>query len=323
MKRFYIKSCVFLLLIGCLVYGIGIAYRSTISYQNMLINEGISEWPYMPEQITLAVFGPSTGQHGIVNPPEEYKDSFFNFCLSSQTPQYDFQVMQSYSDHIQSGATVILTVFYASPYWTDTEDAFNQKQSRYYHILEPEYIVDVDLSRYWLQRFSPILTAEFSTILSSLLTTPERALTPVQIQGTKKCSSEDATEQQDRLKESQWASISPCFPDVNPVMWDAYHSMLNLCREKEWNAVLVLPPYLPEYNVIFPTEFYPAFQERMTELSEEYDVPFLDYSHDAFYAGRYELFRDIYHLNSAGAKVFNAQLFADIAAIFSDRDSVK
>lgn len=42
------------------------------------------------------------------------------------------------------------------------------------------------------------------------------------------------------------------------------------------------------------------------------DVLWLDYSHDSNYAGQYDWFRNIYHLNGVGAEVSDMQLFEDI-----------
>ena len=49
----------------------------------------------------------------------------------------------------------------------------------------------------------------------------------------------------------------------------------------------------------------------MNGLIEDYGVPWLDYSRDAAFSHRYDLFADIDHLNQTGAALFNEQLYAE------------
>lgn len=53
----------------------------------------------------------------------------------------------------------------------------------------------------------------------------------------------------------------------------------------------------------------------MNGLIEDYGVPWLDYSRDAAFSHRYDLFADIDHLNQTGAALFNEQLYADVQAL--------
>lgn len=99
------------------------------------------------------------------------------------------------------------------------------------------------------------------------------------------------------------------------MMWDAYHDMLDLCREKGWNAVLVTPPYPVEYSACFPDGFYESFLLQVEALSREYGVPYLDYSHEPAFTERYDLFKNIDHLNLDGAALFDGEFFDDIGAL--------
>lgn len=239
----------------------------------------------------------------------------FNFALSSQTPQYDAAVLREFQAQLRPGALVVLTVSYFSPYMTDTEAQFQAKQSRYYRILSPENIVDVNLGWYWLGRLCPLLILEPGDIASALkfpsLTAPDD-----ERDGHNRLSPEDIPGEQARIERSHWnILITAVYPEVNPVMWDAYHEILELCREREWKAVLVTPPYLNVYNACFPGGFYENFLSRAEELSAAYGVPYLDYSHDPAFAECYDLYKDIDHLNLDGAAEFNKRFFADVQAL--------
>lgn len=76
---------------------------------------------------------------------------------------------------------------------------------------------------------------------------------------------------------------------------------------------LVVPPYSEAYNQCFSEEFFSVFGERMETLSETYGVPLLDYSHDARFTGRIDLFADLDHLNFTGAEAFDAVVWEDLA----------
>lgn len=71
---------------------------------------------------------------------------------------------REFSPRFREDALVILTVSYMSPYWTESQEAFEQKQERYYRILSPKNIVDVDLAHYWLERLSPLLTEDIQDV---------------------------------------------------------------------------------------------------------------------------------------------------------------
>lgn len=170
----------------------------------------------------------------------------------------------------------------------------------------PENIVDVDLSRYWTGRLCPLLLLEPGDIASAFLKPPPLTATTDERIGHKRLSLEDVPEEQARIERAHWNErIAPAYPEVNPVMWDAYREMLELCRERGWKAVLVTPPCTGVYNACFPAGFYEDFLSRAAELSNAYGVPYLNYSHGPAFAESYDLYRDIDHLNLDGAAVFN------------------
>lgn len=314
MKKLILKCALLLFIVGTVLYLGGAAYKRTNTYRNLERTELTEVFREMPDSIDVAVFGPSHGREDFKYPPEGAV--MFNFALSSQTPQYDAAMLRQYRDRIAPDALIVLTFTYLSPYWTDTEENFQSKQPRYYRILSPENIVDADLSRYWLGRLSPLLLLEPGDIASAFLTPPSLIDTYDERTGHNRLSPEDVPGERARIEQNHWDGIiAAAYPEVSPVMWDAYREMLELCRERGWKAVLVTPPYLSDYNACFPDGFYEDFLARAAELSEAYGVPCLDYSHDPAFAERYDLYRDIDHLNLDGAAVFNERFFSDVQAL--------
>lgn len=314
MKKLLLKCVLLLVLTGSILSAGGAAYRQTNTYRNLERTEETEKYHTMPTTIDIAVFGPSHGRDAFRYPPDGC--SFFNFSMSSQTPQYDLMQMREYQDRFHPDTLVVLTVSYLSPFWTDSQDTFSDKQPRYYRILSPKNIVDVDLSHYWLQRFSPLLTEDFPTVVTALFHDAALQPTSDETSGYHETSADVMDSEQARIRKDHWDNcIAGSFPNTNPVMWDSFCEMLSMCRENGWQAVLVTPPYLSEYNACFSDAFYSVFYEQVNALSSEFDVPYLDYSHEPAYAAQYALFRNIDHLNLNGAAQFDARFFADLQAM--------
>ena len=97
-------------------------------------------------------------------------------------------------------------------------------------------------------------------------------------------------------------------PDGNPVMLDAYREIFSLCKENGWNAVLVTPPYPAVYTECFPSEMLDRFDAIVEALSEESNVPWLNYAQDGEFTENFAYFKNIDHLNLAGAHTFATKL---------------
>lgn len=101
-------------------------------------------------------------------------------------------------------------------------------------------------------------------------------------------------------------------------MTEAYREMLEMCCEKGWRAVLVTPPHLTDYldcYVEYDPNFFTNLDQFMDGLCQEYGVEWLDYSHTPAFAERYDLYKDIDHLNLDGAALFNEQFYTDVQAL--------
>lgn len=306
------KLCIWLLLIAILVatplWLLGFAYRQTNTFKNIERAEETEKFHNVPKKIDIAVFGSSHSRDAFRFAPDG--KTMFNFSLSAQTPQYDLMMMKEYSSHFHSGTTVILTISYLSPYWTDTEADFLSKQPRYYRALSPWHIVDVDLPQYLLERFSPVLTEDLPAITEALF--HDEAL-DAPVDETHQTSPQVMESECERVRYTHWQKlVQKSFPAPNTVMMDAYREMLQLCRENGWNAILVTTPYLAEYQTCYPAEFYPAFQQLATELATEFCVPYYDFSHSEIFATRYDLFKNIDHLNLAGCELFDKLFFSKL-----------
>lgn len=313
MKRFLSKCLLLGLILLLVLAAAGQVYKGTTAYRNTEITEDTVKYHYVPEEVDFAVFGPSHGRDAF--PFYEAYEHAFNFALSSQTPAYDYLVMRQFQDRIQPGATVVITVSYLSPYWYESQEEFQDKQERYYRFLSPWNIQDVDIPHWLLQRISPLLTTSVESTVAAFLHPPALADDPNAAAGTHQIQQSDIASEQERIAQDHVAVVERGYPTVNPVMWEAFENMLTLCEEKGWNAILLTPPYLADYTACFPEGFYEEFCRQVESLSDQYDVAWLNYSRDEDFAHAYAYFKNIDHLNYAGAEVFEEKFRNDLAAV--------
>ena len=313
MRRF-LRSCTALLLsVAALLWLGGAAYRQTTAYRNLERTEETEKYQDMPKEITFAAFGASHGRDAFQK--EDYGEGFFNFSMSSQTPQYDLMQLREFSGHIAPGATVALTVGYGSPFYSDTEEVFESKQERYYRILSPQNIVNCDVGHWVLEHWSPVMTTECGSVLSAFLHPEELRKDTNTLYGRQELTQEVLTDEQKRIQRDHVQPSIVTMPDGSPVMLDAYREIFSLCEKNGWNAVLVTPPYPVVYTECFPPEMLARFCEIMEALSEEASVPWLNYSQDSEFTENFAYFKNIDHLNLAGAHAFAADLQPKLAEL--------
>lgn len=315
MKKLVLKCVLILVIAGGVLYAGGAAYKQTNAYKNLERKDDTEKFCAVPDAIDIAVFGASHGREDFKFPPKG--EVLFNFSLSLQTSVYDLRLMREYQEHIRPGALVIVAISPMFPYYVPPDTLFPEQQPRYYRILSPENIVDVDLGLYLRTRFSPLLTEDYGDVLSAFLEEEPRIPTIDEESGHDQITPERAEERKYNVGIQQIAYIGG-FPEENPDLMEAYRDMLALCRERDWRAVLVTPPYLKEYTDCF-TEFSPDYfdvlRECMDGLAGEYGAVYLDYSRDPDYAGRHDFYRDMSHMNLEGAEAFNRRLFSDLRAM--------
>ena len=100
----------------------------------------------------------------------------------------------------------------------------------------------------------------------------------------------------------------------------ALRAMLTDCKERGYQAILVTVPYLNEYNQNFPDALIHRFSQDANAYATEFDVPYLDYSHDERFTDSPELFVDTDHLTSEGSEIFMKIVFADAAEFYAHQD---
>ena len=245
-------------------------------------------------------------------------EKFFNFSMTSQSPRYDEMQMRQFGEYFESDTLVVITMTYRGPYAEETEAEFLQKQNRYYRFMDPVNILEVNRIKWWLQRFSPLLTNDFESLMQSIFAQVSQEDMDDTVAGYHQTTAENMPSEIERIRRDHLSGLNDAYPAVQGDVWQAYCAMLDMCQENGWQAVLVTPPYLLEYVTCFEDYsegFSEVFHKTVSGLAEEYGVPFLDYSRDDEFANTYKYFKNIDHLNYYGAEVFGNRFFADLAAL--------
>lgn len=256
-----------------------------------------------------AVFGSSHGRDAFR--AWEGTEGFFNFSMSSQTPEYDWMQFREFSPRFREDALVILTVSYMSPYWTESQEAFRTEAGAVLPYPQPQEHRGCGPG--------PLLAGAALPAADGGYPGCGAGVFPAS--GARGGQAEESTDretallEQSRIIRDHLSLIEPVYPQVSPVMWEAYRSILSRCQEEGWTAVLVTPPYLEVYNQVFSQEFYQQFSRQVQSLLQEYGVVWLDYSHREEYAQSYGWFRNIDHLNAAGSAEFLRVFQADLETV--------
>ncbi len=312
MKRLLFKCALLCLVLAGLLHAGGEAYKRTNAYRNFEREDGTEIFRSMPDTIDIAVFGASHGREDFKFPPEG--STLFNFSMSLQTSVYDLRLMREYQDHIRPGALVVIAVSPIFPFYVPPEEQVEEQQPRYYRVLSPQNIAGVDLGLYLRQRLSPLLTEDPADVLAAFLEDDPLEPTIDEESGYNQITPESARNRKPNVFELQIAYVQD-FPEPNPALMEAYREMLALCREKGWKAVLAAPPYLKEYTDCF-AEFSPDYfvvqEALMEDLAREYGAVYLDYSRDPDFDRRYDFYRDMSHMNLAGAEAFSRRFYGDL-----------
>lgn len=300
MKRFLTTVTAYLLIVSAITGAINAAY---IARRGEPENEKFGS---MPGTIQICNFGSS---HGLCS--FNYEDvrgrSCFNFGLSSQTLSYDLRLMKCYGDRLEQGGTAYIVVSYFSLFGKpETEtDSFESRNRRYYDFLPKEYIKEYDAKTRIYEKYLPALVnggSVISTLLKggqntddnwSLTADPERVGSDAVRAYKRHILASSVDDGENRI--------------VNPEEISALYEMIELCRSKDVEPILVTTPFLAEYTDAISENdprFYDDFYSLIDQIVRDTDVRYFDYSSDERFKHDYSLFMNVDHLNRRGARQF-------------------
>lgn len=309
MKRFFKTLTLYLLILSALTAGINALYCFKLPPRET------DKYSRIPERLDLCNFGSSHEADAFYYEAAPGQ-SGFNFAMGSQSLEYDSRLLRCYIDRIRPGGRAYLGVSYFSFFGLPEthSKSFASKNKRYYDFLPAAYILEYNPKIAFFEKYAPALTVDeglFKTILN-----PD----PVIDYETVSIDAETAARQAPGRYEAHF--VEEKFDENgqrirNEGEYAALLSMIELCRERELEPILVTTPLLAEYCEQIDRsapEFYGEFYAIMERLCAETGVRYYDYSRDERFAHAYELFCNVDHLNRAGGLRFTEIVLADSAA---------
>lgn len=313
MKKFLLKILLLMALVAVVLSPLAVLYERVIMPNRMIYN-GTDKYRNMPDVIQVANLGNSHGARSFVY--DQLKDvTGFNFALSAQTLTFDWAVLDCYQKHLAQGAVLFVNFSYFTLYYDEEQDAQYQSRSRMYDdFLPTEYHPNPQEHQRWLERF-PFLRFKASDLVDYVLKTPEPYLGTWRTRRLDQRTPEDIADAARKSYEGHAEMVGDGF---DPRMMEALDNIMNLCAQKGWHVVFYTAPYPEAYVQQYDEAFLLRFAADMRAVSQKYSVPWLDYSTDARFADRYELFMDCDHLNKTGAEQFTQIILSDARALYPD-----
>ena len=246
---------------------------------------------------------------------EDYEDTYtcFNFGLKNQRHTYDERILEHYKDNLAEGCVVYIVVTYPMILGGDDLEstAFRIRNMRYYTFLPSDLIKNYDLATDLKLDYAPAdIYGDAGSKVKGLIKWLKKETVSYNSSWDHAATSlKDIQENANERYEQHFVTDKNDDEGNVIVSQDeiqAIYDMIALCKEIGARPILVTTPFMDEYLDLVEErepEFMDSFIHLMTEISEETDVLWVDYSHDARIKSA-DLFIDTDHLNKKGAKVF-------------------
>ncbi len=313
MKKFIIKILLFLFIIIGLIYALSARWKSTQAY--LLIDEKYFT-ANPPKSLDVINVGSSHGMTNFIYESLPGGYSGFNFGRAVQTFQYDLRMIKQNKRRLNDGCVVFIPVSYFSFHQRFDDENIKNFEYIYYNFLDPWYINDFSLKMGIEYKWFPILDIKKDQLKLLIHDdTDIKAYDEVFYQNRLIDEDTGLIDEQRLIAERDKtvAQHTKYFDDgIYPEAVEELEKMLEYCGRKGYQCILITTPYSDIYNSAdeFDDDFFELFYGLIDDVSEEYDVPYWDYSHDEKYSGDIYLFYDDDHLNRQGQKLFSAEILS-------------
>ncbi|MEN6637151.1 MAG: hypothetical protein ABFC56_14960 [Clostridiaceae bacterium] len=300
MKQFLKK--LLLLVVICAVIA-GAANLAFILVKGGMVPTYIDRFRNAPAKIDIGNLGNSHGQSAFI-----YTDhpelSALNMANGSQDLAQDERVLENYIDRFNKGSRLYIPVTYPSLFSdSTTRSDFLSLNRRYYYFLPPRLILDFSW-REWISVKLPGLfvpswrathwkkdefveageqTADMIDVKDDALNAVERHILDFEKDGT--------------YVLNQTAIVS-------------LEQIVSVCKAHSVTPILITTPFLREYNDLVPAEFLAVQQSFLKNFAADQQIEYLDFSRDARFQDRHDLFLNSDHLNDTGGLYFTNLLLS-------------
>ncbi len=307
MKRFLLKFCGLLLGCAVLILALSPGYLKLLNEDYQREQALTLQLKHVDDGIDVACFGSSHSINAFQM--YQYTDGdMFNFGLSMQTPECDYMLYQLNRDHFAEDARVVMVISYFSLYQQFIHDLDHMK--RYCTFVPNRLLPTTECKLYRLFR---AVEFELDPIVTYLT---HKQAAPLEWETSTVAAEKPPEQVAAKIDEVAGYFLSSCNEQqrVEPSVDAAIRNMIQDCQKNGFRPVLVTTPLLKEFNAYFDDAFMEKFRADCQAYADAYGIPYLDYSHDARFIERPDLFVDGDHLTTEGSVQFMRIFFEELAA---------
>ncbi len=261
-------------------------------------------------EIHIANLGSSHGAYDFLYNEETVHGYVgFNFANTSQSYDYDYAILKTYSQYMEPDSVLFIPV----SYFSYNNEVINETEAealkvRYYQFLPPENIPDYDPYVDLVTHKLSILSAGEDIL--KLFPKLHTALT-----------AQAAGDGVDEAVFAEWASArySRHFDNKEeyflPERTQELYDIIAYCQAHEITPVLITTPFSKPYLDLVSPEFLEEFRAATEKIASDTGVSYYDYSHDERFYANLEYFSDADHLNEEGALFFMSIIWEEVAEL--------
>ncbi len=309
MKKFVLKLLLYIFIVFAIIALLNARWQGTQAY---LLEDEKFKTINPPKSIDICNVGSS---HGMIdfnydNLPEGYTG--FNFGRPIQMFYYDLQMIKQNRKNLEKDCVVFIPISYFSYYQYFDEQMFLDKEYIYYNFLDYRYIknksFELALEYKWLSIFYirqdqiKYLFKEDKQSIEDYDKVFEKSR--FIDENTGEIDMERLIKERDKTVNQHAVNFSR---GISQISIDKLKEMIEYCQKTGYKCVLITTPFSDIYNEaeVFDDSFFESFYSITDEISEEYDIPYWDYSHSDEFSEDLFLFYDDDHLNKVGTKLFS------------------
>lgn len=237
----------------------------------------------------------------------------FNAALWPQSLVHDFNILKNYFSYIREGGTVIIGICPFSGLFSPYGKSHNLK---YYTFLHPATIINFEEEE--RVKALHIKHSPFTYMPKSCIgRTLTEILSNIKHKASRRNNKLDFIESAEsmmKLWKKQFgisdlsAPLSQEHLNQTASRRETLRQMIEFCKERSLNPVIVIHPLHKSLSELFPAEFDNNY---FTPLLQGLDVKILSYFRDENFQDD-SLYKNSFFLNRTGARIFTAKVVEDI-----------
>ena len=248
---------------------------------------------YVPNKIKIFNLGSSHGlcSFNYTEIKEKYKIEGYNFGWHSQTFYYDYIVLKNYFKKISEGGLCFIPISYFSFY---DKKCWNKNEMRYKKTLKFYNLEGNDKIEAILYQYFPIYISIRKKIKKYILKNNKYYI---------------LKEGAERIKKH--VEILESQNEQNNIK--ILEKIIKLLKTKNIEIILITTPFHKEYNKFFSKELLNnKFYKVIYKVKNQYNLKYLDFSHNYDTFNKEEYFNDFDHLSKEGSKIFMKELMKEL-----------